>query len=253
MYARYMVKDAIKFAFKRLLGFWLSFIPRLVITFIVTGVISSVVVFGLYYITTMLNLIPAEWQEFAWVYTFIIALIPPAISINIVLLRVALSKATGQPVPLWVTPIIRPVFKIFIAGIVSLFLSALGTAALVVPGIFISIRLFFAQFCIIDHGHGPLQSLKCSWSMTRAAKSDIWKLSFIIFGFILLGVGVWVWMGMPKTPMLNLPGSLPTINSIVAAKISWKQHIYTFIKIVMASLVILFIASLYVKLSQKEN
>lgn len=249
MYARYMVRDAIKFAFRRLFGFWLSAIPRLVVTFIATGILSLAVVLGLYYITNMLNLIPTGWQEFAWVYTFIIAFIPPAISINIVLLRVALGKTTGQPVPLWVTPIIRPVFKIFIAGIVSLLLAALGTVALVVPGIFISIRLFFAQFCIIDHGHGPLQSLKCSWSMTRAAKSDIWKLSFILFGFLAIGIGIWIWMGMPTKPMLTLP----TISSIGATKIHWKQFIYAFIKMIIVSLGILFTAFLYTKLSQKEN
>lgn len=250
MYARYMVWDAIKFAFKHLLGFLWSVIPRIIITFIITGVISGAVVGALYYLIKMLAILPTDWLEFGGVVAVIMALIPASISVSIVILRVALGKTTDEKVPFWVTPIIRPAIKIFFSSLFSGILSAIATLLLIVPGIYVGLRLFFAKFCVIDHGHGPIKSLKCSWAITKSAKSDIWKLSFILFGFMLIGISIWYWMGMPMTDGIT---NLPDMNKIPKVTMHWGNLAYTLITIVMGSLVVLFGAHLYTELSQKMH
>jgi len=253
MYARHMVWDAIKFAFRRFFGFWLSVIPRMIITFFATAIVSCAIVGGLYFLAKMLHLIPAPWLEFAFIFALILALIVPMISISIVWLRVALGKSNNQPVPLWVTPIVKPTIMIFFSSIFAALCVIVGFVLLVVPGIFISLRLCLATFCIIDHGHGPIKSLKCSWSITRDAKSDIWKLSFILAIFLIALIGVRIWMGLPIQNYTETTATITAFAKNGVFNISRTQIIYNIIVMVSASLWTLSMAHLYTKLSQKES
>ena len=64
----------------------------------------------------------------------------------------------------------------FLSGIIIL----LGFLALIIPGIYISIRLQFVTYLIIDKGLGPIEAIKESWRMT---KNQVWNL--FLFGIIL--------------------------------------------------------------------
>ncbi len=253
MYARHMVWDAIKFAFRRFFGFWLSVIPRMIITFLATAIVSFLIVGGLYFLAKMLHLIPAPWLESTFILALALALAVPMISTSIVWLRVALGKSSNQPVPLWVTPIVKPTIMIFFSSIFAVLCAILGFVLLVVPGIFISLRFCLATFCIIDHGHGPIKSLKCSWSITRDAKSDIWKLSFILAIFFIALVGVRIWMGLPIQNYTQTTAMISALAKDGTFVINRMQIVYNVIAMIFASLWTLFMAYFYTKLSQKES
>lgn len=247
-----MLWDAVRFAFKRLIGFWLSVIPRAIATSVITAAISGAICFGLYYLVKMLHIIPEASLNLTFWITALLAVIPPMISTSIVVLRVAIGKAMNKPVPLWVTPIVRPAIKIVLSSILASLLSLVATIALIVPGIYVWIRLFFAKFCVVDHGHGPIKSLKCSWSLTRGAKSDIWKISFIITAFVLCVIGIWVWMGMPIQGPQNPSDLITKFRNLGNIKINWYVFTSSLLKLIAASLALLFMAHLYAKLSQKD-
>ncbi|MEW5736807.1 MAG: hypothetical protein AB1921_18325 [Thermodesulfobacteriota bacterium] len=98
------------------------------------------------------------------------------------------------------------------ATIVYGFLCLAGYLLLLVPGIILSLGMFFYSILVFDREDGPLEALKESWEMTRGYK---WKL-FVL----LLALG-----------LINLLGALPlllgwTITfplSIVAVAYAYEQ------------------------------
>lgn len=253
MYARHMVKDAIAFAFRKFFHFWITLIPRMVITFLVTAALSSATVFGLYYLAHMLKLIPTGWLELSLVITVIFALTIPSALTSIVWLRVALNTAFNKPTPIWVRPLIRPAIKIAIATIIGTICILIGTVFLILPGIFIALRLCMSSFCIIDHEHGPIKSLKCSWALTRDAKNDIWKLALIILIIALIILGILRWMGMPlvHSPVIK---TMEALKKVAGEQFeNWPQIAYRIGAAALSSLFVLFIAYLYAKFSRTES
>lgn len=60
----------------------------------------------------------------------------------------------------------------------------IGTLLCIVPGIFFSIRLNFATYCLLDDPErGIIESIKMSWNMTRG---NFWR----IFGFHIVAIGI---------------------------------------------------------------
>lgn len=66
-----------------------------------------------------------------------------------------------------------------VSGVAATLAIIIGFIALILPGIYIAIRLQFIVFAVLD-GFGPMEALRKSWKMTAGR---VWWL----FGFNLLG------------------------------------------------------------------
>lgn len=101
-----------------------------------------------------------------------------------------------------ILPPFAAVWPFFAASFVAAVATVLGLVLLVIPGIYITLRLSMARFAVIDHWAangkaGIMESLRHSWQSTRG---HAWRLLgfFIVVvainlvGFLALGVGLLV-------------------------------------------------------------
>ena len=58
-------------------------------------------------------------------------------------------------------------------------ITMLGTIALILPGMYLGLRLFWADEFALVHRAGPLQALKDSWRLTEGEAGPIFKFQFI--------------------------------------------------------------------------
>jgi hypothetical protein len=54
-----------------------------------------------------------------------------------------------------------------------------GYVALILPGIYVALRLFWADEFTLIHGSGPLRGLKDSWELTRESAGAIFAFQFL--------------------------------------------------------------------------
>lgn len=91
-----------------------------------------------------------------------------------------------------------PVLVSYIAGSTLYALAvAIGLALLVVPGIYLAIRLQFYGYLIIDKGMGAIEALQESGNLTQGVKINLFLfgLGFMalnILGALALGVGLFI-------------------------------------------------------------
>ncbi|MEA2641221.1 MAG: hypothetical protein QOF51_2615 [Chloroflexota bacterium] len=83
----------------------------------------------------------------------------------------------------------------FIASIVVGIVVELGYLLLFVPGIFLSVRLAFFGYAIVDQGVGPFEAVQRSWDLTRGRFWSIFLLEIVLFlinaiGAIPVGLGL---------------------------------------------------------------
>jgi uncharacterized membrane protein len=76
-------------------------------------------------------------------------------------------------------------------------LTVVGLLLLILPGIFVAVRLSFVSFLVVDEGLGPIEAVRESWRLTQGR---FWTL----FGGAMLGVFV-VWVGV----ILLVVGAIP--------------------------------------------
>jgi hypothetical protein len=90
-------------------------------------------------------------------------------------------------------------------GLLLTFSVMLGMVLLILPGIWILIKLSFAQFLLIARGLGPVEALKASFDMT---KGHFWLAFFCVFGvsssLILFEISMNVSFGVVRSPLLSL-------------------------------------------------
>lgn len=85
------------------------------------------------------------------------------------------------------------------AGIIVGVIVGIGLICLVIPGIYLGIRLMFFTYYIVDKDAGVMDSIKMSWELTRNGVINLFLLSilFIIINFIgalFLGIGLAITM-----------------------------------------------------------
>jgi uncharacterized membrane protein len=91
----------------------------------------------------------------------------------------------------------RKIGTYFVAYLICCILALIGSLLLIIPGIYIALRLQFFMALIVEEDAGIIESLQKSWDMT---KGQVWPLLLLflvmlgigIVGFILLGVGIFV-------------------------------------------------------------
>jgi len=86
-------------------------------------------------------------------------------------------------------------FKIitwFIAGLIYAVVVIIGLALLIVPGIYLAIRLQFFYASIVEEDTGIVDSLKRSWVITHGQVMPLFWLLLVTKGLILLGLAFFV-------------------------------------------------------------
>ncbi len=69
---------------------------------------------------------------------------------------------------------------------------AAGLVLLIIPGIYVAVRLQFYGFLIVDQRVGPIESLQKSWEITDGRVWSLLWLDLILVGINLLGVLLFV-------------------------------------------------------------
>jgi uncharacterized membrane protein len=104
---------------------------------------------------------------------------------------------------LWV-PFRRGWFSAVLANLIVTVAVIIGFILLIIPGIFLAVRLSLVPYIVVDEGLGPFQAIEASWNRTRG---NFWMLFLagllgivcIIIGLILLIVG-----SIPATMLVYL-------------------------------------------------
>jgi hypothetical protein len=129
-----------------------------------------------------------------WVQSTVLAVIVAIVFrlvqwfLEIGLVRIGLAFADGRPtaVPALWTGTAGPLYLRYVAGSILYGLIVLaGTLLLIVPGIILSIGLFYYSYLIVDKDAGPVDALKQSWALTKGVR---WRL--FLFGLAALGINV---------------------------------------------------------------
>jgi hypothetical protein len=101
----------------------------------------------------------------------------------------------GELVDLFSTFALVPSY--LIASIVVSIIVSFGFVLLIIPGIYLAIRLHFYGWAIIDQELGPFAALDKTWAVTRGAFWNIFLLMIVLvfvnlLGMLALGVGLLV-------------------------------------------------------------
>lgn len=118
-------------------------------------------------------------------YTFLIA---SPLGIGFLWINLKLSR--GENV------ILSDLFEVFktnylnavLASILVTIILILGFILLLIPGIYLSIRLFFVSLFIVDKKMGPIEAIGSSWEMSKGKFFKILGLVCLFFLVILLGL-----------------------------------------------------------------
>ena len=97
------------------------------------------------------------------------------------------------------------------------FLTSMGLVAFIIPGIIISLRLFWADEFALVHGKGSIESLRESWTLTRDK-----GLSILVFQF-LAGWAQLI-IAFPAILLLFAIGQMPSqsaLAELVQGSLSW--------------------------------
>ena len=114
------------------------------------------------------------------------------------------SQALAASLKLW--------SKLFLVFLLTSGCIFLGFMALVVPGIFIAIRLSIADYLCVVENKTPLQSLKSSWQLTAKYGWTIFQgIALILSGIFLFKTLVYSLLGSILQELLFLK---PLINSL---------------------------------------
>ena len=125
----------------------------------------------------------------AWFFTLVVGM---------GMLRIALRFVDGdrgELVDLFSTFNLVPSY--LIASIAVSIIVSFGFVLLIIPGIYLAIRLHFYGWVIIDKEVGPFAALDKGWAVTRGAFWDIFLLMIVLFlvnllGVLALGIGLLV-------------------------------------------------------------
>lgn len=87
------------------------------------------------------------------------------------------------------------ILNLFISSILFIIAAVIGLALLIIPGIYIMLRLQFYLIAIVDKNMNPIEALQYSW---KISKGHTWKLFLIyltqlglsILGILLLFIGI---------------------------------------------------------------
>ncbi len=91
----------------------------------------------------------------------------------------------------------RKTGTLFVASLILTILIMIGTFLLIIPGIYLALRLQFFIAFIVEEDAGIIDSLKQSWEITKDQVLPLFLLFLVmilivIIGLLILGVGIFV-------------------------------------------------------------
>ena len=82
----------------------------------------------------------------------------------------------------------RKAITYFVANFIYAILVLLGLALLIIPGIYIGIRLQFYSAFIVEENCGIIDSLQKSWKLTQGQAMPLFLLALTMLGISIIGV-----------------------------------------------------------------
>ncbi len=97
------------------------------------------------------------------------------------------------------------VITYFVANLIMCVIVVIGTILLIIPGIYLALRLQFFIAFIVEEDAGITDSLKRSWEITRGQEIQLFLLVLAMIGFAILGLivfGVGIFVAFPLIYMM---------------------------------------------------
>jgi hypothetical protein len=116
---------------------------------------------------------------------------------NAALILFLASRTTGQFPPLtqlWAAALrLWPVYAL-LTGL-SAMLLMLGLSLLVLPGVWLMVKISFAEFLLVLRGRSPLDALRESFTLTRG---HFWQILLCMFAVMIPLWGISAWLFRPE-------------------------------------------------------
>lgn len=84
------------------------------------------------------------------------------------------------------------IFSYFFANFIYVIIVLAGTIFLIIPGIYLAIRLQFFWAFIVEENTGVIESLKRSWQITQGHTGKLTLLFLLMIGIFLLGIALFI-------------------------------------------------------------
>lgn len=118
-----------------------------------------------------------------------------------ILSKIAFDSIVGKPeLSEAVALSVRKFLPIFVMYILYVLIVVFGSILLIIPGIFLSIKLFYSQYFILFDNKGVIESLRSSWRMVKGN----WRRTFAL-------ILIWGIMGAVTVFIPYLPRTSETI------------------------------------------
>ena len=145
-------------------------------------------------IVWLMSAFPAIWDSWvvyavAWLFAMVVTLGVMRMSLRFV------DEERGELVDLFAKiPLIIPYL---IASIIVGIIVMIGFCLLIIPGIYLALRLQFFGWAIVDKELGPIAAIQESWEITQGSAGNLfllwWLLLFVnVAGMLALGIGLLV-------------------------------------------------------------
>lgn len=141
---------------------------------------------------------PQEWDFSETIFELINSVVSTIVSIGF--LGISLNYAKDQEEEaktFWKKITFERTWKMIVASFLVGGIAIIGFLLLILPGIYLGVRLQFFSYAIIEKGLGPIEAIKWSWRITKGnfRRCVVFSLYFIlrnIIGVLCLGIGL-IW------------------------------------------------------------
>lgn len=96
----------------------------------------------------------------------------------------------------------RKLITFLIANLLITVIVVIGCCLLIIPGIYLAIRLQFYAAFIVEEDAGILDSLKRSWEITKGQGGQLFLLGLVMMGLMLLGIICLIVGAFITTPLI---------------------------------------------------
>jgi uncharacterized membrane protein len=99
------------------------------------------------------------------------------------------------------------IWKYIVISILTSILCIIGLILLIIPGIYIGLRLMFATNLIVDKNLGPVVAMKKSWAITEGSAWQLFLFGLMGAGVCILGAlvfGIGILVAIPVVTLANM-------------------------------------------------
>jgi uncharacterized membrane protein len=118
----------------------------------------------------------------------------------------------------------RKIFTFFVAGIVFGLIITIGLVLLIIPGIYLALRLQFYLAAIVSEDAGIIDSLKRSWEITKGEELELLVLYLIEFLLVIAGT-IALFIGIFITIPLIVLMYCYTFHKLTAPSVTMNEEI----------------------------